>query len=87
MAEENTDTSTEMTQPIIIDLGSQKSGNIKDLKKGEGKLWDEVLDVVKETKEMLGAEAEGKILIPVIMIYEKKAKRSDLEKLIFPLMR
>jgi hypothetical protein len=87
MAEENTDTSTEMTQPIIIDLGSQKPGNIKDLKKGEGKLWDEVLDVVKETKEMLGAEAQGKVLIPVIMIYEKKAKRSDLEKLIFPYLK
>jgi hypothetical protein len=39
-------------------------------------------------KEMLGAEAEGKVLIPVIMLYQEKAgrRRIDLEKLIFPLM-
>jgi hypothetical protein len=84
MAEENDETFTEMTQPIIIDLGSQKPGRIKDLKKGEGKLWDEVLDVVDEAKEMLGAEADGKIVIPVILIYEKKSKRGSLDRLIFP---
>jgi len=37
---------------------------------------------------MLGAEAEGKVLIPVIMLYQEKLgrRRLDLEKLIFPLM-
>ena len=37
---------------------------------------------------MLGAEAEGKVLIPVIMLYQEKPgrRRIDLEKLIFPLM-
>lgn len=87
MAEETETTETEMTQPIIIELGTQKSGNIKDLKKGKGKLWDEVLSVVEETREMLGEEADGKILVPVIMIYKKKPKRLGLEKLIFPLMK
>ncbi len=82
--EENEEISTEMTQPIIIDLGSQKPGNLKDLKKGKGKLWDEVLDVVEEAKEMLGAEADGKVIIPVVLIYQKKTKRLDLEKLLFP---
>ena len=56
MAEEAVKTSTEMTQPVIIDLGKQRSRTLKDLKQGEGKLWDEVLDVVDEVKEMLGAE-------------------------------
>jgi len=87
MAEEAV-TSTEMTQPVIIDLGKQRSKSIKELKNGEGELWDEVLEVADEVKEMLGAEAEGKILIPVIMLYQEKAgrRRIDLEKLIFPLM-
>jgi hypothetical protein len=51
-------------------------------------LWNEVLEVADEVKEMLGAEAEGKILIPVIMLYQEKLgrRRIDLEKLIFPLM-
>jgi hypothetical protein len=87
MAEEAV-TSTEMTQPVIIDLGKQRSKSIKELKNGEGELWDEVLEVADEVKEMLGAEAEGKILIPVIMLYQEKLgrRRIDLEKLIFPLM-
>ena len=88
MVKETTATSTEMTQPVIIDLGKQRSKLIKELKNGEGELWDEVLEVADEVKEMLGAEAEGKVLIPVIMLYQEKAgrRRIDLEKLIFPLM-
>ena len=86
--EEETETSqAEMTQPIIIELGTRKSSNLKDLKKGKGKLWDEVLGVIEETREMLGEEAEGKILVPVIVIYKKKSKLQGLEKLIFPLMK
>lgn len=88
MAKEEAVTSTEMTQPVIIDLGKQRSKSIKELKNGEGELWDEVLEVADEVKEMLGAEAEGKILIPVIMLYQEKRRRRriDLEKIIFPLM-
>ena len=88
MAKETTTPLTEMTQPVIIDLGKQRSKAIKELKKGEGELWDEVLEVADEVKEMLGAEAEGKVLIPVIMVYQEKAgrRRIDLEKLIFPLL-
>jgi len=88
MVKETTATLTEMTQPVIIDLGKQRSKLIKELKSGEGELWDEVLEVADEVKEMLGAEAEGKVLIPVIMLYQEKAgrRRIDLEKLIFPLM-
>src|SRR5512147_3053903 len=88
MVKETTAISTEMTQPVIIDLGKQRSKLIKELKNGEGELWDEVLEVADEVKEMLGAEAEGKVLIPVIMLYQEKAgrRRIDLEKLIFPLM-
>ncbi len=88
MVKETTTASTEMTQPVIIDLGKQRSKFIKELKNGEGELWEEVLEVADEVKEMLGAEAEGKVLIPVIMLYQEKAgrRRIDLEKLIFPLM-
>lgn len=88
MAEDVAGALTEMTQPVIIDLGKQRSKSIKELKNGEGELWDEVLEVADEVKEMLGAEAEGKVLIPVIMLYQEKLgrRRIDLEKLIFPLM-
>ena len=36
MAKATTATSTEMTQPVIIDLGKQRSKLIKELKNGEG---------------------------------------------------
>lgn len=80
----HTEPETEMTQPIIVDLGRQRAARIADMKEGEGELWDEVLDVIAEVKDMLGAEAEGKVLLPVIMIYEKKSRRR-LENILFPL--
>ena len=88
MTEESVKASTEMTQPVIIDLGKQRARSLNELKKGEGKLWDEVLDVAEEVKEMLGAEAEGKVLVPIIMLYQAKSgrRRLDLDKILFPLL-
>jgi hypothetical protein len=83
MAEETVRTSTEMTQPIIIDLGKQKSRAIKNLKRGEGKLWDEVLDVVEEVKDMLDTDADGKVLVPIVLIYrERSRRRLNLDRLL-----
>jgi hypothetical protein len=78
MTEESVRTSTEMTQPIIIDLGKEKSRALKNLKKGEGKLWDEVLDVVEEVKDMLGMDADGKVLVPIVLIYRERSRRRRL---------
>jgi len=85
--EESVVNSPEMTQPVIIDLGRQKPRDLKDLKKGEGKLWDEVLDIIEEVKGQLGEKADGKVFLPVVMIYQKKPKRQRLEKVFFPFMR
>jgi hypothetical protein len=88
MTTEDIKTSTEMTQPIIIDLGKQKNRTLKSLKKGKGKLWNEVLDVVEEVKNTLGTEADGKVLVPIIMIYREKPKRKrrNLERILSPLL-
>ena len=88
MAEASVKTSTEMTEPVIIDLGKQKRANLKDLKQGEGKLWDEILDVVEEVKEMLGADADGKVLVPIVMLYQERTgrRRLDLDRILFPLL-
>jgi len=85
---EETTTTSEMTQPVIVDLGKQRRRSLSELKKGEGKLWDEVLDVAEEVKEMLGADAEGKVFIPIVMIYQETSglRRLDLEKILFPLL-
>lgn len=88
MAEETVVSSTEMTQPVIIDLGRQKARALKDLKKGEGELWDEVFDVVEEVKELLGTEADGKVLVPIVMLYKERTgrRRLDLDRVLFPLL-
>jgi hypothetical protein len=80
-----TEPDTLMTQPIIVDLGREKARKIRDLKRGEGDLWDEVLDVIDEVKDMLGEEAEGKTLVPIILLYQKKSRRQRIEKILFPL--
>ncbi len=88
MVDANSKPSTEMTQPVIIDLGKQKNRAVKNLKKGKGKLWGEVLDVVEEVKDMLGTEADGKVLVPVVLIYREKPKRKrpNLRRMLSPLL-
>jgi hypothetical protein len=87
MTEETVSVSTEMTQPVIIDLGKQRPRSLRELKKGEGKLWDEVLDVAEEVKDMLGIDAESKVLIPIVMLYQEKSRRRlDLDRILFPLL-
>jgi len=75
---------TPMTQPLVIDLGRQKGKKLKELKQGEGELWDELQAVIEKVHAELGASADGKILVPVVMIFEKKSKRPGLDQLIFP---
>lgn len=67
----------ETVAPIVVDFGKEKPKRIKQLKRGEGKLTREVLDAVAHVKQSLGAEAEGKELVPVVVVYKKKAKRGS----------
>jgi hypothetical protein len=65
----------EAVTPVIVDLGKAKRKKIKQLKRGDGPLMEEVLDVLDEVANHLGEELEGKTLVPVVMIYEKKGKK------------
>jgi len=73
--ERKVESTTDVTTPIIIDLGKQRKGRIKRLKKGRGKLWNEVSDVLVEIQDSLGEDAEGKVLVPVVLVYRKKDRR------------
>jgi hypothetical protein len=61
--------------PVVVDLGKEKSKTLRALKKGEGKLVDEVARVVEEVRAK-SSELADKELVPVVMIYRKKAKKS-----------
>jgi hypothetical protein len=65
----------EITEPIIINLGKQKRKRIKKLLKGRGRLLDEVEDVVDEVTLLLDEELDGKVVVPLILVYQKKAKK------------
>lgn len=61
--------------PIILDLGKKKRRAIKDLKRGRGRLMDDVEQTLEEVRESLGAQANDKELVPIVMIYKKKSRR------------
>lgn len=84
MSEEATlaEESLEIVEPIIVDLGKKRRKQIKRLKKGQGKLWQEVIDVVDEIGgQISGDNSEGKTIVPVILVYKEKQKKS---RSIFP---
>jgi len=58
--------------PIVVDLGKKKKKQIRALKRGSGKLMDEVAEVLNRVRDGLGSEAELKNLVPVVIIYRKK---------------
>lgn len=69
------ETEIEVVTPIIVDLGKTKRKHIKRLKRGHGRLMEEVVDVMDEIVEALAEEVDGKTLVPVIIVYEKKPKQ------------
>lgn len=61
--------------PVILELGKASRKNVKELREGRGKLLDDVHDALQEVVSSLGEKAEGKQLVPVVLLYRKKAKK------------
>ena len=60
--------------PIIINLGKQRRKRVKQLKQSRGVLMEEVMETVAQINGQLGADAAGKVLVPVVLIYREKRK-------------
>lgn len=73
----------EVVTPIIIDLGKTKRKRIKRLKRGRGRLMEEVTDVLEEVRASLGEEGADKHLVPIVMVYRRKRRKKKYEG-IFP---
>lgn len=71
------------TTPIVVDLGKRKRKRIKQLKRGKGPLVDEVHEAVDVVLEQLGPE-EGRVVVPVVLLYLKKPKKRKRRGLFFP---
>ena len=68
-------TESEVTPSVVVDLGRVKKKRVRDLKRGDGPLVDEVDDAVNYVRASLGEEADGKTFVPVVLIYRKKGKK------------
>jgi len=66
----------QIVTPVIVDLGKVRRKHVKRLKRGEGRLADEVMDVLDEVIAELAEDVDGASLVPIVMIYERKPKKS-----------
>lgn len=87
MDNEKTGTGVAETLPgippaVIVDLGGRSKKSIKKLKDGQGKLMVEVERAVEQVRSSLPDHDKNKQIIPVLVIYRKKAKKV---KAAFPL--
>ena len=73
-----------MNAPVILDLGKAKPKEIRQLRQGQGQLVQEVQSAIHDVAATLGEQAEGKQLIPVVLIYRKKSRRRRNPGNLFP---
>jgi len=60
--------------PVIVDLGSKSKKAIRKLKKGRGKLMDDVEDAIEQVRSNLPEGDRQKQIIPVLVIYRRKRR-------------
>jgi hypothetical protein len=61
--------------PIVIEAGKVRRKLVRQLKRGRGRLADEVAQAVAEVHASFGEEADGKEFVPVVLVYRRKRKR------------
>lgn len=59
----------------VLDLGARKSGDIEDLKRGRGKLVNEIEDAIVSAESTLADAPGPEKIVPLIMIVQRKRKR------------
>ncbi len=69
------DYSSNTPVPFVVDLGKARRAQVRKLKQGRGRLMEEAQDVIDEVRAGLGAEGNGKEIVPIIMVYRKKNRR------------
>ena len=70
-----TSRSPQTVAPIVVSLGKESRKRIRQLKRGRGKLVDEVAHVMDQVRTSFGDHAEGKVLVPVVLVYRSKRRR------------
>ena len=64
-----------LNAPIILDIGKARKKSIRDMKRGQGKIMADLQDAMAEVTLSLGEQADGKQLVPVVLLYRKRNRR------------
>lgn len=67
---------TPISRPLVLDLGKRGKKAIRRLRQGRGPAMAEVMDVMDQVRAELGDDAEGKVLLPVVVLYGRKRRRA-----------
>ena len=63
--------------PIVVDLGKKTKKSIKKLKKGSGKMVEEIQAAMDEVRARLPEADKQKVVVPVVMFVERKIKKAS----------
>jgi hypothetical protein len=72
---EDRQTTPRVAAPIVVSLGKESRKRIRQLKRGRGKLMDEVGHVMEQVQANFGEHADGKVFVPVLLVYRRKQRR------------
>ncbi len=75
MPEDDEAANIQVVTPVIVEMGRLSRKKLKALKKGDGPLMDDVLQVLEDVAAELGDEALDKTFVPIVMLHEKKPKK------------
>jgi len=64
-----------VNQPIVLDVGKAKKRDIRDIKRGQGRLLADVHDAVAEVSATAGEQIEDSQIVPVVLVYRRKQRR------------
>lgn len=66
------------TEVQVIEAGKASRKDVRRLKRGRGRLARKVLDEVDAVAREMGPDAEGKVFVPVVVVYKKKLRKRSL---------
>lgn len=66
----------ERLEPIIVNLGKRKAKQLRALADDHGPAAEEVAEAMAQVRAQLGAAAEGKTIVPVVVVYKKKKAKN-----------
>jgi hypothetical protein len=82
-APRNTDQNVPSPPPVIVELGTKSKKAINNLKRGTGRIMDEVEEAIEQVRSRLPDADRNKQILPIVLIYRRKRRRVALPPLPF----